>query len=229
MSLFAIADLHLSFGVKKPMDVFSGWTDYTQLIYENWTGKISDEDTVVIPGDFSWGISLDEAYKDFEFLNTLPGKKVLVRGNHDYWWSSLSKNREFINKNGFTDISFIQNGFVAYGDFALCGTRGWFLENSDKSSQKLAARETIRLDLSLKAAREAGFESKIVFLHFPPVYADQVFEPVIELMNNYGVKQCFYGHLHGPSHKDAVNKNLFGIEFRLVSADWLRFDPYRIL
>ena len=211
------------------MDVFYGWTDYTQLIRENWTKIITDSDTVVIPGDFSWGINLDETFRDFEFLNSLPGKKLLLRGNHDYWWSSLSKNRKFIIDNGFSDIDFIQNGFVSYNGIALCGTRGWYLENSGKSSQKIADREAIRLGLSLKAAENAGFEKKIVFLHFPPVYCGQVFEPAISLMNEYGVKQCFYGHLHGRSHKDAVNEKLFGIDFRLVSADYLRFDPYKIL
>ena len=229
MSLFAIADLHLSFGVEKPMDVFHGWSNYTNLIKENWQKNITQQDTVVIPGDFSWGISLSETYKDFEFLNSLPGRKILIRGNHDFWWSSLKKNREFIENNGFFDISFIQNDFAVYDNIALCGSRGWYLENSDKSSDKIAARENIRLEMSLKAAQNAGYDEKIVFLHFPPVYAGQVCDSMIEIMTKYGVKKCFYGHLHGASHQDAVNADMFGIGFQLVSADYLCFDPLKIL
>lgn len=228
VSLFTIADLHLSFSVKKPMDVFAGWENYLEILETNWREQITDDDTVVLPGDFSWGMNLLETREDFSFLNDLPGKKILLRGNHDYWWVSVSKNYAFVKENGFQNIDFLQNNYFLYEDTAICGSRGWFFDSADQYSEKVAAREAIRLDLSLSAADKAGIRDKIVFLHFPPLNKFHSCDDLIEVMHCHGVKFCYYGHLHGYAIGGAFNGEKDGIDYQLISGDFLRFFPLKI-
>ena len=228
MALFAIGDLHLSLGTEKPMDVFSGWENYVELLKTNWLSTVTDEDTVVIPGDFSWAMKLSETQKDFAFLASLPGKKILLRGNHDYWWTSVTKNRNFLAEQGISGIDFIQNDYIPYENTALCGTRGWFFDSAEAFSEKVAAREAIRLELSLQAAEKDGYAEKIVFLHFPPLNKVHHCDDLIALMEKYGVKECCYGHLHGYAIGGAYLGPRDGIDYQLVSADFLKFMPKKI-
>ena len=228
MSLFTIGDLHLSLGVKKPMDIFSGWENYVDLLRQNWLETVGEEDTVVIPGDFSWAMNLTETQKDFTFLASLPGKKILLRGNHDYWWTSVTKTRNFLASLELGSIDFLQNNYIPYEGKALCGTRGWFFDSAEAFSEKVAAREAIRLELSLQAAEQNGFAEKIVFLHFPPLNKVHRCDDLIALMQKYGVKACYYGHLHGFAIGGAWIGPSDGIDFQLVSADHLKFIPKKI-
>lgn len=226
MALWTIGDLHLSHGVNKPMDVFGDkWKDHSLKIEKFWQKNVCAEDTVVIPGDISWAISLQEMIEDFKYLSRLPGHKILLKGNHDYWWETLSKMNRFFQQNEINDICFLQNNHYLYEDVALCGTRGWSLDGEDHI--KMISRETARLKLSLESAPEEN--EKIVFLHYPPIYSDDVCLPMIKLMQEFGVKNCFYGHLHGISIQNAVVGEHFGINFSLVSADSLDFCLHNIL
>ncbi len=226
MALWTIGDLHLSHSTDKPMDVFGDrWSGHDVKIREDWLVRVSEKDTVVIPGDISWGINLEEAYADLEYLSALPGRKILLKGNHDYWWETVSKMERFLDERKLENIFFLQNNYFEYGEYALCGTRGWALEGEDW--QRLIARESQRLELSLSSA--PAETEKLVFMHYPPIYADDVCMPMIELMQQYGVKQCFYGHLHGISVKNAVIGEHFGINFSIVSADSLDFCLHNIL
>ena len=227
MALFALGDPHLSLGANKPMDVFGGaWDGYVEKL-EAGFGVVKDGDTVVLCGDISWGMSLDEAEKDFAFLNALPGKKLLLKGNHDYWWTTAAKMQRFFAEHGFTTLDILHNNCHFYGGVALCGTRGWFYEEDQQGhNEKVFNRELIRLEASLKAAGEA---EKLCFLHYPPCYEGYTCPEIIALMERYGVKTCYYGHLHGGSHRLAVEGERGGIEYRLVSADYLHFVPKLIL
>lgn len=227
MALFALGDPHLSLGANKPMDVFGGaWDGYVEKL-EAGFGVVKDGDTVVLCGDISWGMSLDEAEKDFAFLNALPGKKLLLKGNHDYWWTTAAKMQRFFAEHGFTTLDILHNNCHFYGGVALCGTRGWFYEEDQQGhNEKVFNRELIRLEASLKTAGEA---EKLCFLHYPPCYEGYTCPEIIALMERYGVKTCYYGHLHGGSHRLAVEGERGGIEYRLVSADYLHFVPKLIL
>lgn len=229
MSLFVIADLHLSFGVKKPMDIFGGWENYTELLRDNWINLVNNDDTVVIPGDFSWAMKIEEALPDFKFVDALPGKKILIKGNHDFWWTTLKKNTDFVKANGIFSISFLQNNHFVYEDTAVCGARGWFFEDADNFSERVAAREVTRLDLSLSSAQNGGAENKLAFLHFPPIYKNRICNEIVNTLRRYNVKRCFYGHLHGHATAGAFNGELDGTEYRLVSADYLKFVPLKVL
>ena len=228
MSLFALADLHLSLDADKSMEVFPGWENYTERIWQNWTDMVKETDTVVVNGDVSWAMSLEGAVKDFAFIEALPGKKIISKGNHDYWWTTMSKMERFLSDNGFGSISILHNNCYAYGeDVALCGTRGWINDDSEPEDAKVLAREEQRLEMSVKAAVDMQREP-VVFLHYPPYYGSQRNEGIIRVMKEYGVRRCFYGHLHGRSHRFAVNGDMDGIYYRLVSADFLKFVPYKI-
>lgn len=227
MSLFTIADLHLSFGTDKPMDIFTGWQDYVSKIEENWRSLVCDEDTVVIPGDISWSMDFAGLKKDFEFLQNLPGKKLLLKGNHDYWWSTMSKMNRMIEENGFDTLSIIHNNAVAAQGYAICGTRGWFYDGGPGEDKKVLLREVGRLTTSVQAAIKTGLEP-IVFLHFPPVYGSYVCEEILEVLTKNGIRRCYYGHLHGRAAQNAVEGEYRGVIFRLVSCDYLRFSPVRI-
>ncbi len=226
MALWTIGDLHLSFGVNKPMDIFGDrWQDHALKIEDAWTKNISQDDTVVIAGDISWAINLQEMLPDFQYLKTLPGHKIILKGNHDYWWETVSKMNLFLSSNEIHDVSFLQNNHFICDNVAICGSRGWAMEG--ENHEKMIAREVSRLRLSLESAPKDV--EKLVFLHFPPIYNDSVCMPMIELMKEFDVNKCFYGHLHGSSIQNAVVGEHFGINFSLVSADSLDFCPYNIL
>ncbi|MBP1737366.1 MAG: serine/threonine protein phosphatase [Oscillospiraceae bacterium] len=228
MALYAIGDTHLSLTVKKPMDVFGGaWENYVEKLRAGFSG-VKDEDTVVLCGDLSWGMNLEQARADFAFLDALPGKcKLLLKGNHDYWWTTAGKMERFFLENGFTTLNILHNNCYSYGETALCGTRGWFFEeDAAAQSAKVFRRELIRLELSLKAA---GSREKLCFLHYPPCYHGYTCQEIMSLLAQYGVKACYYGHLHGPSHRLAVEGIRDGVDYRLVAADYLGFVPKKIL
>ena len=227
MSIFTIGDLHLSLSCDKPMDVFPGWSDYVSRIAESWNESVKSEDTVVLPGDISWGMSLEQALEDFRFIDSLPGKKVLIKGNHDYWWNSRRKMEDFFDKNGLSSLYILHNSFVEADGAAICGTRGWCLEDGAPQDKKVTAREEGRLKASLEAAKPSGLEP-VVFLHYPPVYGEGISAGIIDIMREYGVKRCFYGHLHGPSCRMAFNGEYLGINFELISADHLGFCLKRL-
>lgn len=231
MALFCISDPHLSFSSDKPMDVFGDrWQDYVPRFEQNWRQRIGPEDTVVLPGDISWGMSLEQARLDFEFLHRLPGRrKILLKGNHDYWWTSRSKMESFFAQNGFDDLFLLHNNFFPYQDaFGLCGSRGWINEAGKEQDKKILDREAMRLEASIRPCVESGREP-IVFLHYPPVYGQEVCHEIVDVLKKYDVRKCFYGHIHGSGYRYAIDGLFDGIDFRLVSCDYLEFRPVRIL
>ena len=228
MSLYAIGDLHLSFSAEKPMDVFGDkWENHAEKLRQGFS-KLNEDDVCVICGDLSWGMGLEQTREDFLFIHSLPGKKIILKGNHDYWWSTASKFEKFCIENGFADLHLLNNNCYEYGDYAICGTRGWFFEEerSGQHDEKVFKRELLRLEASLKAA---GDRSKLVFLHYPPRYKGYECAEILKLLETYGVRRCFYGHLHGGSHKLAMEGQWDGVEFRLTSADYLSFQPYPVI
>ena len=228
MALYAIGDTHLSLGSDKPMDVFGGgWEGYVDKLREGFA-PVNDADTVVLCGDLSWGMSLDEAREDFAFLNgELPGEKWLLKGNHDYWWNTAAKMNAFFQANGFDRLHILHNNCAFYKETALCGTRGWFFEeNGGPQTEKVFKRELIRLEASLKAAEE---REKLCFLHYPPLYRGYRCQEIIDLLERYRVKACYYGHLHGLSHRLAIEDRQGGVDYHLVSADFIGFRPKKIL
>ena len=206
------------------MDVFKGWTDYTDRLKENWNSVVSPEDSVVIPGDISWAMNFNEAKKDFSFLNELNGTKYLLKGNHDYWWNTMSKMTKFLNENNFDSIKIIHNNAYFVEGFALAGTRGWFYDDASGDVNKVILREAGRLRASLKAASELGGEI-VAFLHYPPLNENQKCQELLDVLNEFPVKQCFFGHLHGFVAPGCAKIEDNGINFNLVSADYLRFTP----
>ena len=227
MALYAIGDLHLCLGAPKPMDIFGGtWVGYMEKLKKGLS-CITSEDTTVLLGDLSWALSLEEAREDFAWINDIPGKKIILKGNHDYWWSTANKFYNFCAENGFSDMYVLNNNHYEYNGYAICGTRGWFFEEerSDAHDEKVFKRELIRLEASLKSA---GNLPKIVFLHYPPRYKGYTCDEILELLNRYEVRQCFYGHLHGASHGLAMEGQWDGVDYKLVAADKLNFAPHRI-
>lgn len=227
MALYAIGDTHLSLGVSKPMDIFQGWDGYVDKLSENWRSLVKNEDTVVIPGDISWAMNLDEFRADAAFLNDLPGNKLLLKGNHDYWWSTAKKINDFFTENAFETLSIIHNSAVIIGNVGVCGSRGWFYEEAGENYEKILNREIGRLDTSLSIAREKGVEP-LAFLHFPPVYGNFICEEIIAVLKKYEVRRCFYGHIHGKAKKNAFEGLMEGIRFKLVSCDSIGFMPVMV-
>ena len=228
MALYAIGDLHLCLGAPKPMDIFGGaWVGYMDKLRDGLS-VITPEDTTVLLGDLSWALDLESAAADFRWINEIPGRKIILKGNHDYWWSTAAKFNKFSQENSFPDQFILNNNFYEYGDFAICGTRGWFYEEqrSGEHDEKVFKRELMRLEASLRAA---GDRHKIVFLHYPPKYKGYECQEIIDLMKCYEVRQCFYGHLHGASHGLAMEGQWNGIEYHLVSADKLGFRPFMVI
>ena len=228
MALFAIGDLHLSLGADKPMDVFGGaWDGYVDKLCAGLS-IIGPEDTTVLCGDLSWGMELEAALPDFRFISAIPGRKILLKGNHDYWWSTAKKFYAFCRQYELENMELLHNCCFFYGDLAICGTRGWFYEEDKdgEHDEKVFRRELGRLETSLKAAGEV---EKYCFLHYPPRYRGYECPELIALMERYGVRQCCYGHLHGGSHKLAVQGLHGGVDYRMVSADYLGFRPLRLL
>ena len=234
MSIYAIGDLHLSFQENKPMSIFGeNWQNHEEKIAIDWKSRVKEEDTVILPGDFSWAMYLENTYEDFKYLNQLPGKKILLRGNHDYWWSTLTKMRKYLEDNEFHNIDFMQNNSFEIEDNIIVGTRGWTI-SEDSEDKRLVERETIRLELSIKDGIEKfGSEKPIIaFMHYPPITVHQVAKnettEFMEILKKYNIEECFYGHLHSNSIKEAVEGLYGGINLKLVSADGLGFKLYKV-
>ena len=228
MALYTIGDLHLSLSAKKPMDVFGGaWVGYMDKLREGLS-VLTPEDTLVLCGDLSWALGLDNAREDFAWINDIPGRKIILKGNHDYWWSTASKFYKFCQQHGFENQLILNNNCYEYGDWAICGTRGWFFEEerSGAHDEKVFRRELCRLEASLKAA---GEKNKMVFLHYPPRYKGYECREILELLEKYEVRRCYYGHLHGGSHGLAMEGMWDGVEFRLVAADYIGFKPQMVI
>lgn len=228
MALYAIGDLHLCLGAPKPMDVFGGaWVGYMDKLCDGLS-VIGPEDTTVLLGDLSWALDLQSAKADFAWIDKIPGRKIILKGNHDYWWSTAGKFYKFCKENDFSDQWILNNNSYEYKGYAICGTRGWFFEEqrSGEHDEKVFKRELMRLESSLKAAADLP---KIVFLHYPPKYKGYECLEIIELMKRYDVRRCFYGHLHGASHGLAMEGQWDGIEYRLVAADKLGFKPLMVI
>ncbi len=194
MALYAIGDLHLSLGEDKPMDIFAGWNDYVSRLEENWRKLVTDDDTVVIVGDISWAMKLEDTYTDFQFIDDLPGKKLFLKGNHDYWWGTKSKMEAYLAQKGLNSISILFNNAFVCGDYAVCGTRGWFLENDTPEDIKVLNREVGRLQMSLSAAEQTGKEP-VVFLHYPPYYRGIACEEIMNVLVEHNIKKWLYACL----------------------------------
>ncbi|UOO36908.1 metallophosphoesterase [Oscillospiraceae bacterium CM] len=228
MSVYAIGDLHLSFGTDKPMDVFGArWDNYVEKMTAGFSA-LGDDDTCVLCGDVSWGMSLSESAADFKFIDRLPGRKLVLKGNHDYWWSTASKMTAFFNKEGITTIDILNNNAFIIDGAALCGTRGWFFEEETGSDhdRKVMNREVLRLEASLKAAGDVP--EKLCFLHYPPVFKNYVCRGILDVLHRYNVRNCWYGHIHGLGHQYAVTGLYEGISFHMVSADYVQFSPVKV-
>ena len=229
MALFVMGDLHLSLSSDKSMDIFGGWENYVERIKENWNREVSPEDTVVVPGDISWAMSLKEAVADFSYIHELPGRKIILKGNHDYWWTTAAKMNNFLAENGFDSIFILHNNHYAYENYGICGTRGWIKDDSEPADAKVLAREAQRLETSIASAENAGLEP-LVFLHYPPLYGNEYNPDLLEVMYRHNIKRCWYGHIHGrKGHQNAVNGERDGIVFQLVSADYVQFCPVKIM
>ena len=228
MALYAISDLHLAFNSDKPMGIFGEhWFKHDDKIKNNWLAKITDDDTVLIAGDISWSMKQDESRVDLDWIDSLPGRKIISKGNHDYWWTSISKlNKMYENTN------FIQNNYFTYGDYAICGTRGWICEGTkgfSEHDQKIYKREQIRLELSLKTAKDAGYNKFICMIHYPPMNDKFDESGFIQILKKYNVEKVVYGHIHGPGLSKVFNGTKDGIEYIMTSCDYIDFDPVQIM
>jgi predicted phosphohydrolase len=223
--LFTIGDLHLSLGTDKPMDIFHGWDNYLERLTENWKRIVNDDDTVVIAGDISWAMKLSECEKDFSYINSLPGNKILLKGNHYYWWDTVSKINRYLGENRFDRIKILFNNSFEIDEYNICGTRGWGIDCEKTEDIKILNRECGRLKLSLDSVKDKSKET-IVFLHYPPIYADNVCEEIIDILKEYNINKCYYGHIHGSKMiKAAFNGKYEGIKFKLISCDAVKFTP----
>ena len=231
MSIWTIADLHLSFCVDKPMNIFGdNWDNYEEKLKQDWLSKVKEEDTIILGGDFSWGTYLEETIADFKFINDLPGTKILLKGNHDYWWQTVKSMDNFLKENSFEKIYFLYNNSYLVENKIIVGTRGWSLNFDEPDTEKLYNRELIRLELSIKDGVNKFGEDKemICFMHYPPITRNMISNNVkskyIDLLKQYNISKLFYGHLHGASHKDAVEGEIDGVNIKLVSSDYLKFS-----
>lgn len=235
MSIYVIGDLHLSFSTNKPMDIFgNNWENHEEKIKKNWLEKVKESDTVILLGDFSWATYLEDTYEDFKYLNSLPGNKILLKGNHDYWWTTVTSMNKFIKEKGFEKINFLYNNSYLIENKIITGTRGWI--NSWKSSEnyKILKRENDRLKLSIeKGIKEFGEDKEIIsFIHYPPFFKEDSVPEEINFIKNlkkYNVQKCYYAHLHGDSHKEAIEGTIDNIDFKLISSDYLGFDLLEII
>ena len=234
MSIYVIADLHLSFLENKPMEVFgSNWENHAEKIKKNWIEKVKEEDCVILPGDFSWAMYLKDTILDFDYLNKLPGRKILLKGNHDYWWTTLKKLNEFIEENNFSNIEFLYNNSYLVEDKIIVGTRGWNILDIEEDG-KMLKRENARLELSIEdGIKKYGLEKeKIAFMHYPPINKNDIIRNeksiFVKTLEKYNIHKCYYGHLHGMSHKEAVEGNIDGVEYKLISADYTNFELIKV-
>ena len=227
--IYIIGDLHLGFSVNKPMNIFgNNWDNHYEKIKQNWLDKVNNSDTVIIPGDFSWGIDLIESKLDFEYLNKLPGKKILLKGNHDYWWTTVTKMNNYLKENDFKNIYFLYNNSYFIEDKIIVGTKGWTTINPKlEENYRILKRECSRLELSIKdGINNYGDKEIIAFMHYPPFYKEEINDEInfISILKKYGIKKCFYGHLHGEAHKEANEGLIEGIYFKLISSDYINFN-----
>ena len=230
MAIYTIADLHLSFGTNKPMDIFGeNWQKYEEKIKQDWQAKVKEEDLVVLPGDFSWAMYLEETQKDFQFINNLTGQKILLKGNHDYWWTTVTSMRKYLKEKEFENIDFLYNNSYEFENKIIVGTRGWILSD-EQEDIRLTKREVDRLELSIKDGISKYGEDKeiIVFMHYPPVTQKYMNTDYMKLMKKYSIKRCFYGHLHANSIQDAIEGDVEEIELKLVSSDGLDFKLHKV-
>ena len=226
MALFTISDLHLSLSCDKPMDIFYGWNNYVERLTANWKRVVGEDDTVVIPGDLSWGLKLEDSLLDLQYLNQLPGKKVIFKGNHDLWWGTMAKLNAFLKENKLDTIFPVFNNYYEAEGKAICGSRGWMVDDSEQN-KKIILREAGRLEASLLAAEKSGLEP-IVFLHYPPVYADVCCQEITDVLKKHKITMVYHGHIHG-SGLHRVIKEYENISYKLVSCDCIGFTPYKIL
>jgi uncharacterized protein len=227
VALYAISDLHLALSGDKPMDIFGdNWLNHDVKIKNSWINMVSNEDTVLIGGDISWSMKIDQGLRELEWIHNLPGKKILIKGNHDYWWSSINKLNSL-----YEDMNFIQNNFFRYKEYAICGSRGWICPGSDKftsDDEKIYKRELIRLRLSLDSAKKEGFSKFICMIHYPPTNERFEESGFTGIFKEYGVEKVIYGHLHGNSLGRVINGLRDGVEYIMTSSDYLNFQPIRI-
>lgn len=229
MAIYAIADLHLSFNTNKPMNIF-GWLNYENKIKEDWLSKVRNDDLVLLLGDFSWEIKLKDTFMDFDFINKLPGKKILLKGNHDLWWTTIKSMREFLNQQNIENVDFLYNNSYEYENKIICGTRGWNLIEKNEQDKKIINREVLRLENSIKDGIKKFGEDKeiIVCMHYPPITKENQNNEFIKVMEKYNVKKCLYGHLHGKAHMNAIEGIKEGIEYTMVSCDYTNFKLTQI-
>jgi len=238
MSVFVIADTHLSLSVDKSMELFKGrWSGYVDKLEKNWNETVSESDSVIIAGDISWGSNFNECEKDFEFLNNiLNGNKYIIKGNHDYWWNTLTKMNDWLKEKDFDKIKIVHNNAYLCENIIICGTRGWFTGDDENSGEeifnrKILNREVNRLDLSVceaKKIKEKNHESEIIaFIHYPPVYGDYVCDEIVDVLVREEIKRCYFGHIHNVNEYK-IRKIYRNINFEVVSADYLKFTPMKI-
>ena len=232
--IYTIGDLHLSFKENKPMSIFGeNWDQHEEKIRKDWIEKVKNEDSVVLPGDFSWAMYLKDTVEDFKYLNELPGKKLLLKGNHDYWWETLTKMRVFLKENNFNNIDFLYNNSYEFEGKVIVGTRGWTI-SEEAEDIRLLKREALRLELSIQDGIKKYGENKefIAFTHYPPITKNTLINnelnEMLRILIKYNIKKCYYGHLHSTSIKEAVEGEHFGINFKLVSADGVDFKLIKI-
>jgi len=210
------------------MTVFKGWENYTEKIYKNWNKIVTDNDTVVVPGDISWAMKLHKSFEDLKFIHELPGRKILLKGNHDLWWETISKLENFINEHGFDTISFLHNNAFVVDDYAICGSRGWFFDDDSGNDKKVLLREAMRVDRSIELGRQTG-KIPLVFLHYPPITMEAVCHEIMDVLIKHEIKNCYYGHIHGARYARCYNDVYEGIRFKPVSCDILNFIPMKIM
>lgn len=229
MSIYAISDLHLSFNTNKPMNIF-GWGDYEDKIKEDWIKKVNENDLVLLPGDFSWEMKLENTYKDFEYINNLPGTKILLKGNHDYWWNTLTKMENFVKANNFDNIFFLYNNSYEFENKIIVGTRGWTLTDEDEKNERIKAREVERLKLSIEdGIKKYGNDKEIIAcMHYPPLNKNCFDTEFTEMLEKYNVTKCIYGHLHGKAQEEGITGKINNIEYIMASCDYTDFKLIKI-
>ena len=233
--IYTIGDLHLSFKENKPMSIFGeNWYGHDEKIKNDWISKVTEKDLVILLGDFSWAMYLKDTDEDFKYLNNLPGKKLLLKGNHDYWWNTVTKMKEFLKENNFSNIDFLYNSAYEFEGKVIVGTRGWAL-SEEEEDKRLFKREAMRLELSIQdGIRKYGEDKEfIAFTHYPPITKNTIINnelnEMLRILKKYDIKKCYYGHLHGNSIKEAVEGEHIGITFKLVSADGLDFKLVEVI
>lgn len=229
MAIYAISDLHLSFNTDKPMNIF-GWENYENIIRENWHKLVKEDDLVILPGDFSWEMKLENSYKDFSFISNLPGRKILLKGNHDYWWTTLKSMRDYLKKMNLNNIDFLYNNSYEYENKIIVGTRGWNLLEESSKDNKIKKREAMRLEISIQDGIKKFGEDKeiIACMHYPPIIKGKENNEFVNILKKYNIKKCIYGHLHGQAHENALEGQIGQINYKLVSCDYTKFNLIKV-